>query len=80
MLSYDPMIKQQKMADAEVLTVERFMLEIQNYECLYNKFCRYFKDKYKKINGWTKVGQPFGMSAEEVEKKFKLLRNDFTIY
>ena len=57
---------------------ERFMPEILYYECLYDKFCRDFKDEYNKINGWTKVCQKFEMSALEAEKKFKLLRNDFT--
>ena len=49
-------ITNKMLENVEAFTVEHFMSEIQHYECLYNKFSRDFKDKYKKINCWTKVG------------------------
>ena len=49
-------ITNKMLENVEAFTVEHFMLEIQRYECLCNKFSRDFKDKYKKIYCWTKVG------------------------
>ena len=49
-------ITNKMLENVEAFTVEHFILEIQRYECLYNKFSRDFKDKYKKMNCWTKVG------------------------
>ena len=34
---------------------ENFMEEIRKYECLYNRFSKEYKDKYKKINAWIAV-------------------------
>ena len=58
---------------AETFTVERFKEEIQRYECLYDKFSRNFKDKYKIIDFWTKVGHLFEMSVEQAEEKIQIV-------
>ena len=31
---------------------EDFMEELRKYECLYNRFRKKYKDKYKKISAW----------------------------
>jgi hypothetical protein len=57
---------------------ETFMEEVQKYECLFNTFSKEFRDKYKKINCWTKVAARFGLNPEEAEKRFKNLRSSYT--
>ena len=76
-----------KMADSEEgdsellnLNVNKFLAEVQLYECLYNKYSRDFKNKYKKINCWKKVAEKVGLSAEAAEKKFTSLRGSYTRY
>ena len=49
-----------------------FMEEMQKYDCLYNKYSKSYKDKYIKINCWTKIGEKFDMSAADAEKKFEM--------
>ena len=36
-------------------TAERFMEEVQKYECLYNKYSEDFKYRKKKSNAWNAV-------------------------
>ena len=55
-----------------------FLAEVQKYECIYNKYCKDFKDKYKKINCWEKIGRLFCLTAQEAETKFKNLRSSYT--
>ena len=55
-----------------------FLAEVQKYECIYNKYCKDFKDKYKKINCWEKIGRLFCLTAQEAETKFKNLRSLYT--
>ena len=38
------------------------MEEIRKYDCLFNRFSKEFKDKLKKINACSKVGQGFTIS------------------
>ena len=40
--------------DAATYSVEGFMEEVQKYPCLYDKFSKEFKDKFKKVNSWEK--------------------------
>ena len=50
------------------------MEEVQKYDCLYNKYSKSYKDKYIKINCWTKIGEKFDLSAADAEKIFKNVR------
>ena len=52
----------------------KLMSEAQVYYCLYNKYSKDFKDKYKKINCWQKVGNAVGLTPESDEKNFRGLR------
>ena len=58
-----------KMASGREVNVVFFMEEVQKYDCLYNKYSKSYKDKYIKINCWTKIGEKFDMSAADAEKK-----------
>ena len=40
---------------------EEFMEEVHKYECLYNKYCKDYKDKYRKMNAWKAVGEKLGL-------------------
>ena len=56
-------------------TAERFMEEVQKYECLYNK---YFKDRNKKSNAWNAVVSQFhDLSQSEAVNKFKNNRSAY---
>ena len=57
-----------------------FLAEVQKYECLYNKYCKDFKDKYKKMNCWEKIGRLFCLTAQEAETKFKNLQSSYTCF
>ena len=59
-----------KMASVGEVNVVFFMEVVQKYDCLYNKYSKSYKDKYIKINCWTKIGEKFDMSAADAEKKF----------
>ena len=39
-----------------------------------------YKDKYIKINCWTKIGEKFDMSVADAEKKFKNVRTGYGGY
>ena len=45
------------------------MKEVQNYDCIYNKYSESYKEKYVKMNCRAKVGEKFDMSAADAEKK-----------
>ena len=55
-----------------------FMEEIQRYDCLYNKFSKDYKNRRTRENAWEAIGQKFGLSAEEAEKKYKNIRTSYT--
>ena len=55
-----------------------FMEEIQRYECLYNKFSKDYKNRRTRENAWETIGQKFGLTAEEAEKKYKNIRTSYT--
>ena len=42
-----------------------FLEEIQKYDCLYNKFSKDYKSKYKKLNCWSKIGEKFDVDPAE---------------
>ena len=69
-----------KMASGGEVNVVFFMEEVQKYDCLYNKYNKSYKDKYIKINCWTKIGEKFDMSAADAEKKFKNVRTGYRRY
>ena len=72
--------KVEEECDAATYSVEGFMEEVQKYHCLYDKFSKEFKDKFKKVNSWKKIGQKFEMSAEEVKKIFENARTSYGRY
>ena len=53
------------MASSSDLNTVVFMEEVQKYDCLYNKFSKYYKNKYKKLNCWSKIGEKFDLEIEE---------------
>ena len=55
----------------------KFMEELQKYDCLYNKFSRDFKDKYKKMNCWKSIGEKINVEPQEAEAIFKNIRTAY---
>ena len=53
---------------------------MQKYYCLYNKYSKSYKDKYIKINCWTKIGEKFDKSAADAEKKIENIRTGYGRY
>ena len=37
---------------------------ILKHDCLYNKFSKEYRDKYKKIDCWKAIGEKFDLSPE----------------
>ena len=62
----------------QCFTKNAFLAEVQRYDCLYNKGSKEFKNKYTKMNCWTKIGEVFGMTAVDAEAKFTNLRSAYT--
>ena len=60
-----------------MLDKAKFMDELQKYDCLYNKFSRDFKDKYKKMNCWKSLGEKFNVEPQEAEAIFKNIRTAY---
>ena len=58
------------------IDTEQFMEEVRKDDCLFNRFSKEFKDKFKKINAWSKVGEVFSISPAAAEK----FRNVRTAY
>ena len=48
-----------------------FMEVVQQYDCLYNRFSRDYKNKSMEVNCWTAIGENFDMSAGNDDKKYK---------
>ena len=65
------------MASALTVDTASFMEEIQQYECLYNKFSKNFKNRDMKENCWGKIAEKFAISKLEAQNKFK---NTRTVY
>ena len=57
-----------------------FMEEIQKYDCLYNKFSLDYKEKFKRLNCWDKIGEKFNLLAAEAKKKYKNIRTAYGRY
>ena len=68
------------MAASNSNNTSTFMEEIQRYECIYNKFSMDFKNRRTRENAWETIGQKFGLTAEEAEKKYKNIRTSYTRY
>ena len=68
------------MAASNANNTSTFMEEIQRYECLYNKFSKDYKNRRTRENAWETIGQKFGLTAEEAEKKYKNIRTSYTRY
>ena len=68
-----------KMASATFATKENlaFIEEVQKYDCVYNKYSRDFKNKFKKYNCWVQIATKFDISPEEAEKKFRNVRTAY---
>ena len=62
------------------IDTEQFMEEIRKYDCLFNRFSKEFKDKLKKINAWSKVGEVVSISPAATEKKFRNVRTAYGRY
>lgn len=61
---------------------KQLMEEITKYDCLFNRFSKEFKDKFKKINAsssWP-VGEVFSISPAAAEKKFRNVRTAYGRY
>ena len=58
-------------------STEEFMEEIHKYECLYNRYCKEYKDKFKKLNAWKAVSDKFGLEPSTAEAKFKNVRTAY---
>ena len=61
---------------ASTVSAGVFLEEVQKYPCLYNKFCKEYKDKYIKINCWRKIGEKFSLTPEEAEEKVQEFEDD----
>ena len=62
------------------LNTANFMEEIQKYDCLYNKFTLDYKDKFKRLNCWNKIGEKFNLLAAEAKKEYKNIRTAYGRY
>ena len=51
--------------------------EIQKYDCIYNKYSRDYKNKFIWMNCFQKIGEKFGISAEEAEIKYRHTRTGY---
>ena len=54
-----------------------FVEEIQKCECLYNKLCKDYKNKFIRLNCWKKIGEKFQVTPDEAEKKYKYIRTSY---
>ena len=48
----------------KAIVMALFMEEVQKYDCLYIKFSKEYRDKYKKINCWKTIGEKFDLFPE----------------
>ena len=62
------------MASTQTVDTASFMEEIQQYECLYNKFSKHFKNRDMKENCWGKIAEKFAISKLEAQNKLKNTR------
>ena len=57
-----------------------FIEEIQQYDCLYNKYIRDFKNKFKRHNCWVEIAAKFDITPEAAEKRCKNIRTAYGRY
>ncbi|XP_067118580.1 transcription factor Adf-1-like [Centruroides vittatus] len=57
---------------------EYFIETVRKYPCLYDKKCTDFKDTTLKKTIWTAIGEQFGISGDDAEKRWKNLRDRYT--
>ena len=54
-----------------------FIEEVQKYDCIYNKYSRDFKNKFKKYNCWVRIATKFDITPEVAEKRFRNIRTAY---
>ena len=52
-----------------------FMEQVQKYDCLYIKFSKECRDKYKNINCWKAIGGKFDLIPEHEFSVFPVFHN-----
>ena len=53
------------------------MEEIKIYECLYNKLCKDYKNKFIQLNCWKKVVEKFKVTPDKAENKYNYISHSF---
>ena len=54
-----------------------FLEEVQKYDCIYSKYSRDFKNKFKKYNCWVQIATKFDTTPEAADKRFKNIRTAY---
>ncbi|XP_068732649.1 uncharacterized protein [Montipora capricornis] len=57
---------------------ETFAEVVRNYRVLYDKECKDFKDKNKKLQAWEKVANEMGMTKDDAQTYFRNMRNKYS--
>ena len=52
-----------------------FLDVVHNFDCVYNKFSKDFKNKFKKYNCWIKIGESLGFLLKKHKKASKHLNS-----
>ena len=60
----------------KAIVMALFMEEVQKYDCLYIKFSKEYRDKYKKSNSWKTMGEKFDLFPEHEFSAFSV-DNDY---
>ena len=68
------------MASSGKANVILFMAKVQQYDCIYNKYSKSYKDNYMEMNCWAKIGEKFNISAADADKKFKNITTGYGRY
>ncbi|XP_046848019.1 uncharacterized protein LOC124441589 [Xenia sp. Carnegie-2017] len=68
------------MAAINFNSTSSFMEEVQKYDCLYNKFSKYYKNRRTRENAWEKIAEKFGLTSLDAEKKYKNIRTSYVRY
>ena len=48
------------------------MEEVHKYKCLCKKYCKDYKDKYRKTNAWKAVGENLSWTRMRPKQNFKI--------
>ena len=57
-----------------------FLDVVHNFDCVYNRFSKDFKNEFKKYNCWITIGEKFGLSPEEAEKNFETSEQRMAVF